>query len=139
MQKHIKKGEKIMSGKITNFLREYVFIISTILLIVGLLLFFMGIIWFFAKDLPLGFYTDIINNLEDWNFYILIVGFVALATGVIYLYRFIVNKKFLLEEIKTNKRSEFLKKHNELKNKIRHMPSKYRKILKDKEEELKIK
>lgn len=128
-----------MSGKITNFLREYVFIISTILLIVGLILFFMGVIWFFAKDLPLGFYTDIINNLGDWNFYILILGFIALATGVIYLYRFFVNKKFLMEEIKTNKRSEFLKKHNELKNKIRHMPSKYRKILRDKEEELKIK
>ena len=82
---------------------------------------------------------DFIRNLGDWNFYILIVGFIFLGAGIYYLYTYLKNKKFILDEIKTNKRSELLKKHAELKNTVRHMPSKYHKMLKDKEKELKIK
>jgi hypothetical protein len=44
----------------------------------------------------------------------------------------------VLEELNTNKRSEFLKKHVEIKQKIKNLPSKYQKMLKEKEEELQI-
>ena len=46
--------------------------------------------------------------------------------------------KILLDELRTNKRSELLKKHSELKNIVKHLPKKYQKLLKDKEEELSI-
>ena len=44
-----------------------------------------------------------------------------------------------LEELRTNKRSEIIKMHAELKSVVKHLPSKYRKMLKDKEKELSIK
>jgi len=134
-----------MSNKITNFLRDYVFIFSIIFLIAGLIVFLMGVLWYGLRDMltsnkiPLGGYTDTIKNLQDWNFYLLIIGFILLAAGIWYLYSYLKNKKFLLEELETKKRSEFLKKHKELQNIVRHLPSKYQKMLKDKEKELKIK
>ena len=128
-----------MSGKITSFLRNYVLGISIIFVIIGLFIFLMGVIWYGLKDLNLGFYTDQIKSLEDWNFFLLILGFIVLGAGIWYLYSYLKNKKFLLEEIKTNKRSELIKKHRELKNIVRHLPSKYQKMLRDKEKELKIK
>ena len=136
MQKHIEKwGEKNMSGKISNFLREYVFIFSIVLTIAGFIILILSLSHYLFNDFGL----DFIKNLEDWNFYIIIFGFIVLAVGVYYLYSFLINKKFLMDEIKTNKRSEFIKLHAELKSKTKHLPSKYRKILKDKEKELKIK
>ena len=133
-----------MSGKITGFFRNYVLLFSIIFVIVGLVVFLMGALWFGLRDmvtsgdLQLGFYTSLIKDLDDWNFYLLVVGFILLATGIWYLYSYLKNRKFVLEEIKTNKRSELLKKHNELKNIVRHLPSKYQKKLRDKEKELKI-
>ena len=134
-----------MSGKITGFLRNYILGFSIIFIIVGLFVFLMGVIWYGLRDmltsgdLSLGFYTDQIKQLEDWNFFLLILGFIVLGAGIWYLYSYLKNKKFLLEEIKTNKRSELIKKHRELKNIVRHLPSKYQKMLRDKEKELKIK
>lgn len=125
-----------MAGKITSFLREYVLIFSTILTIVGVLTFFMGVIWtWFRKDVNI----DFINNLGGWNTYLLFIGFILLITGVWYLYSFFKNKKFILEELKTKKRSEFLKKHSELKVVVKKMPKKFQTMLKEKEEELKVK
>jgi len=134
-----------MSGKITDFLRNYVLGISIILFIIGLFVFLMGLLWYGFRDIvksenpPLGFYTEKINELGDWNFFLLIIGFIILATGIWYLYSYQKNRKFLLEELKTNKRSELIKKHRELKNVVRHLPSKYQEMLHEKEEELKIK
>lgn len=134
-----------MSGKITSFLRNYVIVFSIIFVIVGLFVFLMGALWYGLRDmvtsgdLQLGFYTSLIQDLDDWNFYLLVIGFILLATGIWYLYSYFKNRKFVLDELKTNKRSELIKKHNELKNVVRHLPSKYQKMLRDKEEELKIK
>ena len=128
-----------MAGRITGLLREYVFGLSIILIIIGFILFFMGIIWYFLNDIELGFYTDIITQLGHGNAYIFIIGLIIFGTGVYYLYSYLKNRKFALEELKTNKRSEFLKKHSELKEKVKHLPSKYQKWLKEKEKELRIK
>jgi len=139
MQKHIKGGRRKMAGKITNFFRETQFIFSIILTILGFFVLFIG-----ATGIWLPEITKSLLKLEDgsdflnWSLYLLIIGFIIFVAGVWYLYSFLKNRKFVLEEIKTNKRSELLKKHAELKNTVKHMPSKYRKLLKDKEEELKI-
>ena len=125
-----------MSGKITSFLREYVLIFSIILTIVGLIVFFMGVIWtLFGTAANI----DFINDLGEGNTYLLFIGFIILVAGIYYLYAYLKNKKFVLEELKINKKSEFIKRHVELKNVVKHMPKKYKKMLKDKEKELKIK
>jgi len=128
-----------MSGKIANFLREYVFILSIIFTILGGILLFLGVTMIWFQDIPknmFGFSDDILN----WNVYVLILGFIVFAWfGVYYLYSFFINRKFVLEELETNKRSEFLKKHSQVKIKVKHLPSKYQEMLKEKEHELKIK
>lgn len=124
-----------MSGRIVGFFREFVLVFSIIALILGLIIFSMSLIHYFFQDMQ----PEFIKNLQDWNFYLMVVGFILLVAGIYYLYSYLRNKKFILDEIKTNKRSELLKKHAELKNTARHMPSKYQKMLKDKEKELKIK
>ena len=125
--------------KITGLLKEYVFGLSIINMIIGLFLLFMGIIFYWISDIELGFYTDIIKKLDQWNAFILIGGLIIFGIGLYYLYSYQTNRAFVLEEIKTNKRSEFLKKHKELKGTVKHLPSKYQKMVKDKEKELKIK
>jgi len=124
-----------MSGKITGFFREYVFGLSIITFIVGLVLFILSLIYYFLEE----YQPEFIKNLGDWNFYLVIIGLVIFGAGVWYLYSYLKNRKFVLEEFKTNKRSELLKKHSELKDTVRYMPSKYKKMLKEKEEELRIK
>ena len=128
---------------IVDFMREYVLPFSIVTLIVGLFLFFMGIIWYIFRDLAtnqtLGFYSNIIEEVGDWNFYLLVIGFIVTITGAWYIFSYYKKRKFVLEEIQTNKRSELLKRHSELKNAVKHLPSKYKKMLKEKEEELRIK
>jgi heme/copper-type cytochrome/quinol oxidase subunit 1 len=127
-----------MSGKITGFLREYVLGLSIIFTILGGILLFLGITMIWFQDIPkkmLGFSEDIIL----WNIYVLIFGFIVFATGVYYLYSYLKNRKFVVKELETNKRSEFLKKHVEVKQKVKHLPSKYKKMLTEKEEQLQIK
>ena len=121
-----------MAGKISGFIREYIFGLSIITLIFGLFLVLMGIIWLTDIDI------EFIRNIGEWNAYLLVAGFIIFFIGLYYLYSFLKNKKFVLKELKTNKRSELLKKHKELKIIVKHLPSKYRKMLKDKEDELKI-
>ena len=128
-----------MGGKITRFLREYIFALSILLTILGLIVLLMGVIWYWAGGVNLGIYTEIIKNLADWNAYLLVLGLIVFGMGIWYLYSYFKNKKFILEELETNKRSEFLKTHSEIKDIVRHMPSKYKKMLKEKEKELKIK
>ena len=127
-----------MAGKITGFLREHVLIFSIILTVIGIILSFIGIAGMWFQDFPkniLNFSDDILN----WSLYILIIGFVVLIVGVYYLYSFLKNRRFLLKEIKTNKRSELIKKRVELKTTVRHLPTKYQKILDEKETEFNIK
>ena len=47
-------------------------------------------------------------------------------------------KRFFIDVLETKKRSEFVKKHQEIKNAVRYLPKRYQKILQDKENEFKI-
>lgn len=125
--------------KLTGLLREYVFGLSIIIMVVGLFLLFMGVIFYWISGVELGFYTDVIKELDQWNAFLLIAGLIIFGIGLYYLYSYLTKRKFVLEELRTNKRSELLKKHKELKGTVKHLPSKYQKMVKDKEEELNIK
>lgn len=121
-------------------MREYVFGLSIITMIIGLFLLFMGVLWFWFKNIVEdNNVLQLISNLEDGNAYLLVAGLIIFGIGLYYLYSYLNNRKFALEELKTGKRSEFLKKHNELKNIVKYLPSKYQKMLKDKEDELRVK
>ncbi len=129
-----------MASKITGFMREYVFGLSIITIILGLFLLFMGVLWFWFNDIVIeNNALEFIANLENLNAYLLVAGLIIFGIGLYYLYSYLNNRKFALEELKTDKRSEFLKKHNELKNIVKYLPSKYQKMLKDKEDELRVK
>jgi len=125
--------------KITGLLREYVFGLSIISMIIGLFLLSMGIIFYWISNIELGFYTEIIKKLDQWNAFVLVGGLIIFGIGIYYLYSYQTNRAFVLEEIKTDKRSEYLKKHKKLKSTVKHLPSKYQKMVKDKEKDLKIK
>jgi len=126
-----------MAGKITNFLREFQLFFSSILTIVGLIIALIGITGMWFKEIAENIF-NFKGDLLDWSLYLLILGFIVLAFGIWYLYTYLKDRKFILEEMETNKRSELLKKHTELKIAVKHMPSKYKKMLKDKEDELNI-
>lgn len=130
-----------MAGKITRFFREFQFIFSIILTIIGILGLIVGSsgIWFKEVDKVLFNLKKDDDPFFGWSIYILIIGFIVFIAGFYYLYKYLKNKKFIKDELKTNKRSELLKKHSELINIVRHMPSKYQKMLKEKEDELNIK
>ena len=129
-----------MMSKIIRFMREYVFGLSIITMIIGLLLLFMGVLWFGLRNIVEdNNVLQFISNLGNWNAYLLVAGLIIFGIGLYYLYSYLNNRKFALEELKTDKRSEFIKKHNELKNIVKYLPSKYQKMLKDKEDELRVK
>jgi len=127
-----------MAGKISGFLREHVLILSIILTILGIILLLIGVTGLWLQDIPKNI-LKLSDDIIKWSLYFLIIGFIVLLTGVYYIYSYLKNRKFLLDEIKTNKRSELIKKHADLKNTVRHLPKKYQKMLKDKEEEFNIK
>ena len=127
-----------MSGKIIGFLREYIFGLSIISIVVGLPILFIGILGIWFGDIA----KDLLNLTDDaiaWGLYVLILGLIIFGIGLYYLYSFIMKKKFVLDEIQTNKRSELLKRHSELKESVRYLPSKYKEMLREKEKELRIK
>ena len=140
MQKHIKKKfmkvKKNMAGKIVLFIRELKLPLSILILMLGVISFIFGALYYLmGEEAPDLIYTTI----GVWNAYLLGAGFIMLLTGVIYVYGFIRDKKFIIEELQTNKRSEFQKVHLQIKNKVKKMPKKYQQMLHDKEKELKIK
>jgi hypothetical protein len=107
-------------------------------MIVGLIVLFIGVLGIWFGDIA----KDLLNLTDDaiaWGLYVLIIGLIVFGMGIYYLYGFIVKKKFVLDELQTNKRSELLKKHSELKESVRHLPSKYKEMVKEKEKELRIK
>jgi uncharacterized membrane protein len=126
--------------KITALLREYVVGLSIIIMICGFVLLIIGVLWYWFRDaVTENGSLQLIRDLGDWNAYLLVGGLIIFGIGLYYIYSYITKRKFVLEEIKTNKRSEFLKKHKELKGTVKHLPSKYQKMVKDKEKDLKIK
>lgn len=126
-----------MAGKIIGFFREFVLFFSVVLTVLGFFIFFIGVTGVLEGH-PMNF-LNFSDEILEWGLYFLIIGFIILITGLWYLYSYFKNRKFLIDELKTNKRSELIKKHAELKNTVKHLPSKYQKMLKDKEQELSIK
>lgn len=127
-----------MAGKLTVLLREYVFPLSIILTVIGGIVLFLGVtgVWFkeFLRDL-----LGVTEEILAWSPYLLILGFIGFSAGAWYLYSYVKNRKYILEEIDTNKRSEFLKAHIKLKALVKRMPSKYKAMLLEKENELNVK
>ena len=127
-----------MKEKIIGFLRENILILSLITLIIGIIILIIGVIGIWFKD-EIKNMLSFMDNLIPWCPYIFVIGLIIFGIGLYYLYLFITKKNFVLKEIETNKRSEFIKKHAELRNSVKYLPSKYKEMLKLKEKELKIK
>ncbi len=129
-----------MSGRIVGFLREYVLLLSILLLIPALVFIIMGIVYLFfinsvqSVTSPLHF----ISQVGIWNDYILVAGLIILGISVYYLYSFFTKRKYVLDELKTDKRSEILKRRSKLESTVKQLPSKYQKMLSEKEEEFDI-
>ena len=128
----------IIKNKISGFLRENILIFSIITIIIGIIIVIIGVLGMFFQETISNNLTSI-SDIIPWSPYILVIGIIIFGTGLYYLYMFISKKNFVMKEIETNKRSEFIKKHAELKNSVKYLPSKYKEMLKQKEKELKIK
>ncbi len=127
-----------MKINISAVLREYIFPLSIVTTIIGGILFILGLLGVLLPDILEGT-LQLPRDFIPWTPYLLIIGFFILITGVWYLYSYIKNKNFILKEIETNKRSEFIKKRSELHNAAKHLPSKYQIMIREKEAELRIK
>jgi hypothetical protein len=129
-----------MSGRITWFLREYVLALSILTIIPGIVFIFMGIVFLFFNSIgePANSLLHFIYVLNVWNDYILIAGLIIFGIGVYYLYSYRTKRKYVLDELETDKRSEILKRRSKLESTAKHLPSKYQRMLSEKEEELNI-
>ncbi|MEM0492547.1 MAG: hypothetical protein QXS02_01105 [Candidatus Thermoplasmatota archaeon] len=115
-------------------MREYSLAFSIMLLVIGLFLFFMGLFYWVAKNLQIWLFRDI----HEWNAYVLVFGLIVFGVGLYYLYLYVKRWKFINKELKTNKRSEFLKSRVEIEAMVKHLPSKYRKRVEEKKNQLGI-
>ncbi|HWR63057.1 MAG TPA: hypothetical protein VN365_01485 [Candidatus Thermoplasmatota archaeon] len=130
-----------MSGRIVGFLREYVLALSILTLIPGILFMFMGVVYLFFISIaePTNSLLHFIKDpIGIWNDYILVAGLIIFGIGVYYLYSYFTKRKYVLDELKTDKRSEILKKRSKLESTVKKLPSKYQKMLSEKEEEFDI-
>ena len=127
-----------MANILGKILKEYIFGISILVSIIGLVVLVFGVLGMWFDQILIDMFS-LGEDVLAWSLYILILGVVVTLFGVYYLYEFIKNKRFLLDELETNKRSEFMKTHAELKTAARHLPSKYQKMLAEKEKELRVK
>ena len=130
-----------MSGRIVGFLREYILALSILTIIPGILFMFMGVVYLFFISIaePTNSLLHFIKDpIGIWNDYILVAGLIIFGIGVYYLYSYFTKRKFVLDELKTDKRSEILKKRSKLESTVKHLPSKYQKMLSEKEEEFNI-
>jgi len=129
-----------MSGRIVGFLREYVLVLSILLLIPALLFIIMGVVYLFfiSSAEPTTSPFHFIYQVGIWNDYILVLGLILLSISAYYMYSFFTKRKYVLDELKTDKRSEILKKRSKLESTVKQLPSKYQKMLSDKEDEFNI-
>jgi hypothetical protein len=129
-----------MSGRITWFLREYVLALSILTIIPGIVFMFIGIVFLFFNSIgePANSLLHFIYVLDVWNDYILIAGLIIFGIGVYYLYSYRTKRKYVLDELNTDKRSEIIKRRSKLESTVKHLPSKYQRMLSEKEEELNI-
>jgi hypothetical protein len=127
-----------MFEKLGRIVREYIFGLSILLMIIGVIVLIFGILGTWWKP----FVTDTFRLSTDilvWSPYVLVLGLIVFGLGLWYLYSYINNKRIVAEGLKTNKRSEFVKSHTELKNAARRLPSRYLDQLKEKEKQFRIK
>ena len=130
-----------MSGRIIGFLREYILGLSIFAIIPGVVFIFMGVVYLFFINIiePTNSLLHFIKDpIGVWNDYILVAGLIIFGIGVYYLYSYLNKRKFVLDELKTDKRSEILKKRSKLETTVKHLPSKYQRMLSEKEEEFDI-
>ena len=132
-----------MSGRIVGFLREYIFGLSILTMIPGLFFIFMGIMYYGFRSVitpPTSVFHFIYKPFGngDFNAYFLVAGLIIFGIGVYYLYSYLNKRKFVLYQLKTDKRSEILKKRSKLETTVKHLPSKYQRMLSEKEEEFNI-
>jgi hypothetical protein len=129
-----------MSGRIVGFLREYVLLLSILIIIPGIIFIFVGAVYvFFVKITePTNSLLHFIHVIGIWNDYILVAGLIIFGIGVYYLYSYLKKRKFVLDELQTDKRSEILKKRSKLESTVKHLPTKYQRMLSEKEEEFNI-
>ena len=78
-----------MSGKITGFFREYVFGLSIVAMIVGLIVLFIGVVGIWFEDVARNV-LDLTGEIITWSPYVLIIGLIVFGMGIYYLYDFIV-------------------------------------------------
>jgi hypothetical protein len=129
-----------MSGRITSFLREYILGLSILTIIPGAVFIFMGVIYLFFRSIAeqTNSMLHFIEEIGIWNDYILIAGLIIFGSGAYYLYSFLNKRKFVLDEIKTDKRSEIIKKRVKLEATVKHLPTKYQRMLAEREDEFNI-
>jgi len=101
----------------------------------------MGVVYLFFISIaePTNSLLHFIKDpIGIWNDYILVAGLIIFGIGVYYLYSYLSKRKYVLDELKTDKRSEILKKRSKLESTVKKLPSKYQKMLSEKEEEFDI-
>lgn len=118
--------------------REIRFPVSLLLLILGLVFFLSSVTWLFFRESDMGIIKNLSNLFGQWNYYLIVAGIILISVGGWYSYDYMKKKKFLLDEIKTDRKSELVKKKTELEYIVKRLPKKYEKMLRDKEEKLGI-
>jgi len=116
--------------------REIRFPLSLLIFVLGIIFFISSIAWLFFRETNLSLISDLSRFFGDWNYYLIVVGIVLLFVGGWYSYDYIKKKRYLLEEIKTDRKSEFVKKKAELEGIVKSLPKKYERMLREKEEKL---
>ena len=122
--------------KIWKVWREVRFPVSLFVLALGIILFISGLVWMFWREAELGPISDLAKFFGGWNYYLLVIGIVLIPIGGWYSYDYIKKKRFLLEELKTDRKSELVKKKGELESVVKALPKRYERMLREKEEKL---
>lgn len=116
--------------------REIRFPVSLILTVLGFVFLLSSVIWIFLRENNLGVLSKLARFFGDWNYYLIVIGVIFFAAGIWYTYDYVKKKKFLLEEIKTDRKSELVKNKAKLEKIAKTLPKRYERMLIEKEEEL---
>lgn len=122
--------------KIWKVWREIRFPVSLFVLVLGIIFFISGLVWMFWREAELGVISDLAKFFGGWNYYLLVIGIVLIPIGGWYSYDYIKKKRFLLEELKTDRKSELVKKKGELESVVKALPKRYERMLREKEKKL---
>ena len=109
---------------------------SLLIFVIGLVFLISSVVWLFFRETNLSLISNLSRFFGYWNYYLIVVGIVLLFVGGWYSYDYIKKKRYLLEEIKTERKSEFVKKKAELEAIVKKLPKKYERMLREKEEKL---